>query len=266
MIIGLSHIALSSDNIQQASETLAMLGYRQRFDEPALTNHSEKYRFLRHYTPKHHIRALAASGAMAVELLDHGQLGTDQAADLIPIFSSDTPLEHWESIPLDQFPVSQDGRGRLKASFPLPVLGFHDPTLNMKLLWSQQCGGGTGIVGLAWASKSIAATEEQLRSMRFRQQAGNASWSLLTPIPSLMANILPVEAADCTGWEFGADLDARGCACLAFMSRSTDTPGYLKAAAADELTTFGLTVNRAQIHVTMARVLNGPILELVETQ
>lgn len=266
MIVGLSHIALSSDNVEQASETLAMLGYRKRFDEPELTNHSEKRRFLRHYAPKHHIRALAAPGAMAIELLDHGQLGTHQAADLIPIFSSDTPIEHWQAITLDQFPISQDGRGKLAASFPSPVLGFHDPTLNMKLLWSKQCGGGTGIVGLAWASKSIAATEEQLRLMRFRQQAGNASWSLLTPIPSLMANILPVEAVDCVGWEFGAHLDARGCACLAFMSRSTDTPRYLKAAAADELTTFGLTVNRAPIQVTMARVLNGPILELVEKQ
>ena len=49
MILGLSHVTFSSDNIDAATARLAEFGYVLRFEEPALENHHAKKSFLKRH-------------------------------------------------------------------------------------------------------------------------------------------------------------------------------------------------------------------------
>ena len=63
-------------------------------------------------------------------------------------------------------------------------------------------------------------------------------------------------------WQANAPLDARGCVCLALMSRSVNAA--LPSALQGESATFHLTVNNKPSTITMIRTRHGPVIELVE--
>jgi hypothetical protein len=263
MIMGLSHIAISTDDIEAASARLAGFGYQQRFDEPALENHVAKQTMLTRHQPQHHIRALAAEGAMAVELLDHGGMTGDQAAALIPVLRAAQPAEGWQMIDRDALPLSDAGWDRLTGALGATPHAVFDPVLSMRLLWLPCAAGeAEGITACAMPTPDLPATEAMLSQLRFRADASGL-WSLLTPLPALQARVVPVDYAACVGWSDRPLLDAPGAACLALMARGTDK-APLPAALQGDSVSFTLPVNGKTSRITLARPAHGPIIEMVD--
>lgn len=262
MILGLSHIALACGNIEAATKRLAGFGYSERFDAPALENHIAKAPYLSRHQPSHHIRALAADGAMAIELLDHGDLIGPQTSALIPVFRSDSPCDDWQSRQLDSLPIAPDGLTKLQEVLGQDLQVFHDPVLSMTFLWNAGQGNVPGLFACALPTDAPDAIATLLGQLRFRPDASGL-WSLLTPLPALQARLIPVAAQAADGWSPVPHLDAPGCACLALMARGTDRSA-LPAALRENSVSFTLPVNGKTSQITLARPDTGPIIELVD--
>lgn len=266
MIMGLSHIAMATDTVEAATARLSALGYAPRFDLPGLENHAAKARYLTHHQPTHHIRALAAEGAMAIELLDHGALAGPQTAALLPVFRSPAPLPGWRPVAWQDLPIAPDRDDRLAAALGAGLAAFHDPVLGMTLLWvpgtNQQ---PTGLIACVLPCDDQTAMAGLLKHLRFRRGGDPGLWSLLTPVASLQAHLLPVAARAHSGWTSEPLLDAPGCACLAFMARRTQTTALPLALQGDSVS-FTLAINETPSRITMARPANGPIIEMVDPQ
>jgi hypothetical protein len=261
-ILGLSHIAFGCNDITSATTRLAAFGYSQRFDEPRLDNNPTKRRFLNSYHPRHHIRSLAAEGAMAIELLDHGTLTGPQNSSLIPVFRSESPCSDWQNRGPQDLPIPKLGFSGLQQALGERLTPFFDPALSMTLLWAPASGEPTGISACVCPTDDQHATEQLLRDLRFRRgQSG--IWSLLTPLPALSARLItaPFQAAD--GWTKLPLLDAPGCACLALMARATASSRLPEALQAEH-TCFTLTVNNRRCGITLTRPEQGPVIELIE--
>ncbi len=102
-----------------------------------------------------------------------------------------------------------------------------------------------------------------LKHLRFRQGGDTGLWSLLTPVASLQAHLMPVAARARSGWTSAPLLDAPGCACMAFMARRTETTDLPVALQGDSVS-FTLAINENPSRITMARPANGPIIEMVD--
>ena len=262
MILGLSHIAFSSDHIDAATDHLTWFGYAPRFDEPVLENHTAKAPFLTRHQPQHHIRALAADGAMAIELLDHGGLAGPQTSCLIPIFCSEVPCPDWQPRPLESLPISPDGVNSLRNALGQVPQAFHDEALSMTLLWISASNEPAGLHACAVPTNYTGGVTSLLNQLRFRSDS-TGIWKLLTPLPALQARLIPVGSSPARGWSAQPLLDAPGCGCLALMARSTEcTP--MPSALQRKAVSFNLQVNGKNSRITMARPENGPIIELVE--
>ena len=261
MILGLSHVALSTQDVERASMRLAEFGYELRFDEPALENHSAKARLLAHHQPLHHIRSLSATGVMAIELLDHGPMKGRQAAALIPVFRCSAPLVGWQECDEKALPMGDEAWGILEKALGQRPHVIFDPQLQLTFLWiASECEPGLWACAMPYEDSD--AIEALLTALRFRVNPATGMWSLLTPLPALQARILPVPYRDHPDWQARALLDAPGCPCLALMARGEST--LLSDVLRGETVTFNLTVNAKPCKITMLRPEQGPVAELVE--
>jgi len=262
MILGLSHIAINCPDIEAATARLAGFGYVQRLDIPDLENHAAKSPFLTRHQPQHHIRALAAEGAMAIELLDHGGLSGPQAAALIPVFRSAAPCPDWVAYPLDSLPIASEGLATLRDALGDDPQAFHDPVLCMVLLWCPANCAPPGLHACAAPTDAPEAMATLLGQLRFRTDAAGL-WSLLTPLPVLQARLIPVLAKPAEDWAVEPRLDAPGCACIALMARGTDR-GPMPAALQGKTVSFSIAINGKYSQIILARPGRGPIIELVD--
>ena len=261
MILGLSHVAFGARDIERAGARLAEFGYEARFDERALENHSAKAQFLAHHRPLHHIRSFSTTGAMAIELLDHGQMSGNQAAALIPIFKCLAPLKGWQECDEKDMPFGDEAWLMLEKAFGQRPRAVYDPELQLTLLWIAS-GEAPGLWACAMPHEDTGAIESLLTALRFRASPATGLWSLLTPIPVLQARILPVAYKNHPNWQSNALLDAPGCPCLALMARTGNA--LLSNTLRGETITFDLTVNAKPCKITMFRPEHGPVIELVE--
>ena len=262
MILGLSHIGFSCSDIEAATARLEEFGYKQRFDAPSLENHRAKTSFLSRHQPQHHIRALVAERAMAIELMDHGGLAGQQASTLVPVFRSDGPCTDWQPQKLESLPISTSGLAKLRDALGHDPLAFLDPVLSMTLLWAPANGQAPGLYACAAPTDRPDALATLLGQLRFRPNAVGL-WSLLTPLPALQAHLIPVCAKPAEGWTTEPLLDAPGSCCIALMARGTD-PASLPAAFRGKSLSFNLIVNGKRSHIVIARPDHGLIIELVE--
>ena len=262
MILGLSHIAFSSDNIEAAEERLRYFGYTQRFDEAALKNDIAKAPLLSRHQHLHHIRALEADGAMAIELLDHGGLIGPQTSAMIPIFRSNAPCPDWQWCCLESLPISPDGMTSLCNALGQYPMAFYDPALSMTILWIEVADEPAGLYACVVPTGSLESVKTLLNRLRFRADS-TGIWTLLTPIPSLLARLVPVDFVPAQGWVAEPFLDAPGCGCLALMARENERVKIPFSLLIDAVS-FNLTVNRRNSRIKLVRPINGPIIELIE--
>jgi len=265
MIMGLSHIAFGTDDIDGATERLAAFGYSTRFDEPELENHISKTPLLGRYQPRHHIRSLAAEGAMAIELLDHGRLVGPQSAALLPIFQSAMPLEDWQPVATSGLPISDSAYETFTKALGRQPLAFHDPVLKMTLLWTSSDKPPPGLLACAVLVDDPSPLCNLLSQLRFRSDPATGLWSLLTPLPALQARLIPVPAKRHLDWAETPILDAPGCPCIALMARATDRSDP-PAALRGKGNSFTVEVNGKLNRITLARPDDGPIVEMVDPQ
>lgn len=262
MILGLSHVALNCTNIDAATRRLAEMGYSVRFDEPCLPNHEAKSPFLFRYQSTHHVRALSAHGAMAIELLNHGEQVGAQCAGIIGIFRSPRPCGNWESYPLSDLPISDVGLAAIEDAISCNLLAFWDPDLSSTLLWIPTANAPVGLFACALPTFRPESLKSLLSELRFRPDTTGV-WSLLTPLPSLQARVIPVPARSQLTWSTNQQLDSPGCTCIALMSRNSkpdSLPTGLRAATLH----FGLRVNGSDYRVSLASHEYGRFFEFVE--
>ncbi|MBP2447307.1 hypothetical protein [Rhizobium leguminosarum] len=264
LILGLSHIALNTPDIERSTARLAMLGYTTRFDEPDLENHPAKFALLERYQPRHHIRSLGAPGGMAIELLDHGYTGGMQSADLIPVFQSPEPLQGWQTLTPDCLPLTQEAWRRLGVTLNAPLEVFHDPELMLTFVWFS-AREASGLFACLMPSLNVDVSKELLSSLRFRPDAACGLWSLLSPIPALQARLLPIEYCDHPNWLLRSPLDAAGSPCVALVARGSGHPHLpMLSTPRGDSESFALMVNDRSLKITLVRSDHGPVIELVE--
>jgi hypothetical protein len=262
MILGLSHIAMACDDIEAATLQLAGFGYSERFDAIELENHISKAPYLSRHQSSHHVRALAKDGAMAIELLNHGDLIGPQTSALVPIFRSDAPFSNWQLRRLDSLPFTPTGLIRLQECLGQDLKAFHDPALSITFLWIATQGNTPGLFACAVPTNAPEYIATLIGHLRFHPDTSGL-WSLLTPLPSLQAQLIPVASQDADGWSPEPYLDAPGCACLALMVRRTDQ-SVLPTDLRENAISFTLKVNGKTSEITMVRPDIGPIIELVD--
>lgn len=264
LILGLSHIALNTPDIERSTSRLAMLGYTTRFDEPDLENHPTKSALLERYQRRHHIRSLGAPGGMNIELLDHGHTGGTQSADLIPVFQSPEPLAGWQTLSPECLPLTEEAWKRLEVMLNAPLEVFYDPELMLIFVWFS-ASGAPGLFACLMPSLNVDVSKEILSSLRFRPDAASGLWSLLSPIPALQARLVPIEYRDHPNWILRSPLDAAGSPCIALVARGSGHPHLPKLSALGEHSeSFALMVNNRSLKITLVRSEHGPVIELVE--
>lgn len=261
MISGLSHVAFSCNNIELASIRLEMFGYKTRFDEPFLKNDTSKFPFLSQFNPEHHVRAMSADGGMTIELLNHGGLYGPQSAAVIPVFRSLVPCEEWEPISIERLPVTKQGIEDMYKILGNELNAFFDPALSMIVLWIRANSDMPGLYACILPTGSLDRLKLLLKELRFRSDTAGM-WSLLTPLPSLQARLIPVPLEPSAEWSSKVLLDTPGCSCLAMMTRCTNKL-QLPHDLQDENIAFNLSVNKKHTSIIMARLEYGPIIELV---
>lgn len=262
-ILGLSHVAISCRDIELSSAQLTSLGYSLRFDEPILENHILKSRYLHSYQPTHHIRSFSCPNAMSIELLHHGSLNGLQSSSLIPIFTGATPLTNWQSIPLAKFPLSKSSQFNIQQIFNQKLSGFYDPILELSLLWYPSANNTLGLASCIFASNSLKLAESILQRLRF-QETISSYWSLLTPLPSLQANLLLADYQPTPGWSRKSLLDSPGCSCLAFMSRPNTSQSLSESFLRSSIDKFPLQVANKKLQVTLIDSPDCFTIELLE--
>lgn len=263
MILGHSHISINCTDIEAGSEQLAKFGYSPKETIVDLENHIRKAKLLKHYEIRHNIQLLTAKGAMSIELINHGIVTGTQTSMLIPIFKGISVLPEWKQFDLKNLPICKAEIKRICTMINDELRLFYDPILQIKFLWAPAYKDPVGLFACLVPTNQINNTNEILKQLRFSQDL-NGIWSLLTPITSLEARLITAIERSSSIWSKEDKLDNRGSTCMALMSRTSDINSLPKALQ-KSATSFIIRINKVERAITLAKITDGPFLEIIET-
>jgi hypothetical protein len=78
MVIGTSHISISTSDIDLDIQKYQEMGFHLKFLNKQIDNHPQKKRFLENYTPKHSIAVLSGKTGIDMELVEHHKIENDK--------------------------------------------------------------------------------------------------------------------------------------------------------------------------------------------
>lgn len=272
MILGLSHLVLTCDDLDAACASFVTLGFEVEFIERDLHNPQQKAELITDYCPTHAMAFLRGNTGPAVELIQHpgsvrsgsGAYGVcfrmgselqligvpDERRWMLGEMLGRAGFQEIGAFPMDLQTCSIPDSVRLAGMRPIPVpaalvleTGSFEATL---AFWSKGIGA------------ALRATGDS--------DCGDLRWARLevrSPLPSLAASVLLVERLDDDHQQGLHRLDALGFTCAAFMCNRLDNDANrLEEWGARTVgESFSLQVNRRNL---MVRLLCGPAGEPIE--
>jgi len=240
MIIGMDHIALSTQNAEEDAAALRPLGYHLKFLQRSIPNASQKQPFLREYQPTHTIAYCRNGQGLAVELTEHGKI-LHRSARTYGIYASAENPQVLRGVSLRTADVEaslrfwKDGLGLepVRRTLEQPVV----PRQFQEL------------VPPGLTADSVAAASHRLAAC--------------APAPAWCVEMALVEA------EISGDLpmlDDIGFTCLCLLSTSIerDLARAVRAGGTQATTIFPVEVNGRLLRVAMLRGPGGEIIELIQ--
>jgi len=262
MLIGLSHIALNCVNIRRASERLARYGYENIFGEKQLYNHRLKMNMMANYVATHHIEYFISKGNMSIELISYGSLSGFQSPNMIPLMVKGDPCQEWQKVKIEDVPVAGSGMKLVAELFGVVPIMVYDPVLMLNFLWIKDYKKPPGFAACILPTSSLEKTRDVLSALRF-SETRTGLWSILTPLSSLQATLIPVQYRDCGKWSYDPMLDSPGATCLALMASNT-WQMQIPAQCEEHYAKFDLVVNNKNCHIIMAKPRHFPYVEFIQ--
>ena len=74
MILGVDHLALSTNDMEKSKQELIARGYELFFHEAGIKNDLNKKKLLRHYQERHALAFFNSADGVAIELTNHGKV------------------------------------------------------------------------------------------------------------------------------------------------------------------------------------------------
>ena len=264
MILGLSHIAINSTDLEASTQSLTGFGYKLQFEEKNLRNDVSKKPFLNHYASTHDISMFKKNGAISIEILMHGGQVTRPNSNLIPIFRSNKISDNWLEKNVSDLPIAPNSIKKLEKSLKRKFLIFFDPLLGMHIFWTLlQPGEVTGLFLIILLTSNYNNLADLMSSLRFEKSSIDI-WSLLTPIPTLSAHIMLLPRIHHKDWNVRPMLDGSGCTCLAFMVRNLSQTDRWVCTMLSQIGSFKLNVDGQKLLIALFSGVNLPFFELIE--
>jgi hypothetical protein len=268
MILGVDHLALSTDHPAGVSAALASAGMRLEFSEQGLPNGSGKRPLLLVYEPTHDISYLRPASGPRIELTRHAAALTRSASPLQVVFQGEP--EGVEPFPLpeqaDLSRVFAEGAG---------VLGARSvwwPAARCQCWVAPGENGTVGIRALLIPVTSLTASgkfwESGLGAVREREDLHHAPAyrrvAYRRPVPAWSLEIHLVEMSRLaeTSWR----LDQAGFPCIALLSSRLEEDIERATAVGAEVpcAPYELVVHERRLRICILRGPAGELVELIE--
>ena len=270
MILGIDHLAISTDKVEDSARRLSAAGYETSFVETDLLNAKAKEPFLRRFHPRHAIALCRHPSGIAIEWTDHQsqtanvgpyQVLTDQELPLPTYSRTDEDdafpwIDSWKSTPLTNGTASNDlattstavvTATKVTAPRGIAAVGIEVADLERSLRFWQ--------IGLQCRLIERGTTDTACSWAKLTFRALRPTWSLevvlveSTPI----ARSLPM-------------LDDQGATCLALLSTDCESDAVRAGSASGGSTsqTFTLTVAEKPLRIALVRGPDGEIVEIIQ--
>jgi catechol 2,3-dioxygenase-like lactoylglutathione lyase family enzyme len=269
MILGVDHVALSCQDINDGAKVLIETGYRLKFLQEAVPNHPAKRHLLKSYEPGHSLAYLQADQSISVELTQHSSR-LDAAPSPYQVFLDGCPpharpcedkvLAAWASVWQRVLGCGKPAMARLA---PLNAQFWYDahdcqlsrgqiralmvPVSDLARAERFWCGGlrchliqrGTGVNELRWSHIAFRAPVP--------------TWSLMVILAEVDKTAMPY-------------LDDPGFPCLALISNrlTMDKESLLKVGAHDISEEFPLVVGQKCLKIVIMRGPDNELIELIQ--
>jgi catechol 2,3-dioxygenase-like lactoylglutathione lyase family enzyme len=267
MILGVEHLALSTDDTVEVASALAPLGVRTAFHERALPNGAGKAPLLSAYEPTHEIAYLRPAQGVSIELTRHAA-PLERAASPLQVLLRGGPPG------CEPFPLAQAGAwarvfvdgGAARSARPVwwPaaraqcwVADNPEPTLAVAALLipaadldaDRRFWTGLGAV----LERDAAGHEPAYARVAFRR-----------PMPSWSLTLFLVRSPSAGSPQ--ARLDQSGFPCIALLVNRLDEDVERACAAGGEVAcaSYELVVHQRRLRVCILRGPAGELVELIE--
>lgn len=259
MILGASHITLGCDDVAGATMALGRYGYQPEFLNTDLANDTSKRPYMSAWSDVHTISLLRAARGFPIELIQYASRLPDVYGRYVGIFDGLVPAE--KRVDASLAPV-----GDIGTAIGSPLVDAVMPDAQMAALFLAQPRDHAGLTHVALAVDNLdAALRFWCDGMGFGCGAVRgrvASLALRAPVPAWRLNLVLFENASRSRASF---LDARGMACVAFISSDieADTDRLSGCGAAPATRLFEIVVNGKRLRVRVL-ILDGAFIELIQ--
>jgi len=265
MIVGPSHLTLTSSNIVRDGSTLESSGYREIFSDIGLPNHPNKSRFLRSGTDRHSIEYFKPPQGLPIELIQYqNELGDHRS-----------PVQVVAELPLTVGRQIHDSTGLeeiLQTAFGCESIDKLELADFNAFMWHSRDVSnsyGSGIQTIIIPVVNIdAACVFWTHGFGFREvnrgTTENRAWSRLQFTGPLRSWMLGLVLWECAYEPFA--LDDTGFTCVAFISTSlkNDVQKLLACGGKDHSGQFELCVNGRSLLIDIVVGPGGEYIELLE--
>ncbi len=257
--MGASHITLGCDDVEAAIERLAGYGYRTDFVDRGVINNPSKHSFLSAPSELHGIALLRSDHGFPIELICYEQPMPDRFGRYVGVF--ECALAGAEAIDPDagvaSLPEPLASRWR-----PGTIAGLDAPAFFVK---DATTSSGLTQVVLP-VGDIIQAQRLWCGALGFKLQREGAGWAELqfvSPVAAWRLRMLLVAAPPA---DMQSVLDAKGMACLSFLSSnlSQDLTRLVASGATVATDVFSITINGKKMMVAILATPEGAFVELLQ--
>jgi len=269
MILGVDHLALSCQDVNDGAKVLIDAGYRLKFVQETVPNRPAKRHLLKSYEPWHSLAYLQADQSISVELTQHASC-LDAALSPYQVFLDGCPPCSRPCA--DQVPAAWAGVWRRVLGCDKPALARLAPFNAQFWYDAHECQFGLGhIRALLVPVRDLARAERfwcgGLRCHLVQRGTGEneSRWAHIAfraPVPTWALKVILVEG-DQTARPF---LDDPGFPCLALISTSLtmDKESLLEVGAHDVSEEFILGVGQKYLRIVIVRGPDNELIELIQ--
>jgi catechol 2,3-dioxygenase-like lactoylglutathione lyase family enzyme len=263
MIVGASHITLGCQDLDTGIDSLKQYGYRPDFIERCLPSDRSKNPLLSCAREMHGISLLRSEQGFPIELVSYGETAQDVWGRYIGVFESVGNTREVDGLRAS-FPAAID-LSMEQQGWAAGTLGLLDaPTIFVK--------GATAEAGLQQIVLPVTNIEKARRfwceGLGFKWQRETAEMTTLHLAAPVSAWRISLSLVQSPPVLTRPGLDAKGMACLAFVSSniSEDVSRLIDTGADFVTDQFSVSVNSRKMRVAIAADPDGAFIELLQIE
>ncbi len=261
MIIKVSHLVFSSNNFEENSRELGLLGYQCIFTETNLPNKEVKRPLFSHFSERHDLRYFSLSESVGVELLNWRHKSM-QESNFVPLF---------QNIPssfLNQYSVRND---LVPEQFKLGIFSFFKgviSTLHLPFFFLRREHSSAQLNGLFVKTSNLEESILFWKHFRFVVSEVNNDQAILilkSPLPQTPPFSLYLQKEK--NINLNPHLDDFGVSCISFLSSDADKEKDLLKKIGITIFDVGhLLINQKLLKIFFALGPCGELIEVIDVK